>query len=70
MLILLVLSALFFICALILFILHFVIGVDAIWFALPLMIGAILNLISAILRLKQKKLKDNLKDKISNIEKE
>jgi len=42
--------------------LHFIIEIDNFWFGLPLMVGAVLNLISGILRLKRKKANDNHKN--------
>lgn len=61
--VLFIFAVLFLICALILFVLHFVIGIDLMWFSLSLIISALLNLIFAIIRLKQKRTKDNFKDK-------
>ena len=63
MIVVFILSVIFMIFALISLVLHFVIGIDAFWFSLPLLISVTLNLISGLMRLKQKKSKEDLNNR-------
>ncbi len=49
--ILLIASAVLLICAIVLFILHFTIGIDIFWFSVPLCCSSIINLIAGIYNL-------------------
>ena len=46
--VLLIISAVFLVCALILFVLHFVINIDIFWFSIPVTCSAVINLIVGI----------------------
>ena len=52
--ILLIISAFFLACALILFVLHFAINIDIFWFSIPLACSSVINLIVGIYNLHTK----------------
>lgn len=52
--ILLIISTIFLVCALILFVLHVVINIDIFWFSVPLACSSVINLIAGIYKLHTK----------------